>query len=271
MGRDIILKDLQDSIIYSIMVDSTQDVAVMDQLAICVRYVVHGKISGLSLYETIRSELISFGISMSNTIACSFDGANNMKGCYNGLQAHLKQDNEELLYTHCMGHVLNLVVADSTVNLLQAENLFGLVEEMAVFLSSSYKRIAVREKETKSKHKAHEKMQRLQKIGATGWWSKHRALSSIIDEEFLDTEGDTNTSKLINVMKVLTEISIGSLDCNSKFMARNLISQWSKFENLFMAFVLLDVFLVTSPVSKYLQSKNLDYSTAWNMIQTLLQ
>lgn len=72
-------------------------------------------------------------------------------------------------------------------------------------------------------------------------------------------------------MKVLTEISIGSFDCKSKFMARNLISQWSKFENLFMAFVLLDVFLVTSPVSKYLQSKNLDYSTAWNMIQTLLQ
>lgn len=87
-----------------------------------------------------------------------------MKGCYNGLQAHLKQDNEELLCTHCMGHVLNLVVADSTVNLLQAENLFGLVEETTVFLSSSYKRIAVWEKETKSKHKAHKKMQRLKKI-----------------------------------------------------------------------------------------------------------
>lgn len=32
MSRDIILKDLGDSITYSIMVDSTQDVAVKDQL-----------------------------------------------------------------------------------------------------------------------------------------------------------------------------------------------------------------------------------------------
>lgn len=64
-------------------------------------------------------------------------------------------------------------------------------------LSSSYKRMAVWEKETKSNHKEHDKMRQLQNIIATRWWSKHRTLSSIIDEEFLDTEGETNTSKLI--------------------------------------------------------------------------
>lgn len=44
MSRDIILKDLGDSITYSIMVDSTQDVAVKDQLAICIRYLVQRKL-----------------------------------------------------------------------------------------------------------------------------------------------------------------------------------------------------------------------------------
>ncbi|CAH0557837.1 unnamed protein product [Brassicogethes aeneus] len=198
MGRNIILKDLQDSIIYSVMVDSTQDIAVMDQLAICVRYVVQGKVyerlleiavvndsSGLALYELIKLKLSEYGIAMSNIIACSFDGANNMKGCYNGLQAYLKKENKDLIYTHCMAHVLNLVVADSTVKLLQAENLFGLVEESALFLSSSHKRMAVWEKETKRKHTAHDKFYRVQKIEATRWWSKHKALSSIVDEEFL--------------------------------------------------------------------------------------
>src|SRR5678816_3608235 len=100
MFRDIILKDLHDSIIFIVMVDSTEDVAVMDQLAICVRYVFQGKIyerlleitvvddsSGLALHELIKSELAKCGISTSNIIACSFDGANYMKGCYNSLQA----------------------------------------------------------------------------------------------------------------------------------------------------------------------------------------
>lgn len=117
--------------------------------------VVVNNSSGLALYELIKLNLSKCGIATPNIIACSFDGANNMKGCYNGLQAHLKKDNEDLIYTHCMAHVLNLVVADSTVKLLQAENLFGLVEESAVFLSSSHKRMAVWEKETKRKHTAH--------------------------------------------------------------------------------------------------------------------
>lgn len=284
MGRKIILKELQDSIIYSVMVDITQDIAVMDQLAICVRYVFQGKVcerlleiavvndsGGLALYELIKLKLSEYGIVTSNIIACSFDGANNMKGCYNGLQAHLKKENKDLIYTHCMAHVLNLVVADSTVKLLQAENLFGLVEESAVFLSSLHKRMVVWEKETKRKHTAHDKLYRLQKIGATRWWSKHKALSSIIDEEFLISEDSENSAKFINFISVFKEISDGSFDSKSRFTARNLISQWSKFENLYMSFVLLDLFLVTSPVSKYLQSKTIDYALAWNLVQTLLQ
>lgn len=283
IGRNIILKDLKDSIIYSVMVDSTQDVAVMDQLAICVRYVVQGKVyerllemtviddsSGQALYERITSELAKYGIQASNIVACSFDGASNMKGCYNGLQAHFKKANENMIYTHCMAHVLNLVVADSTVKLLQAENLFGLVEESAVFLSSSYKRMTVWEKETKKQHTAHDKLYRLQKIGATRWWSKHKALSSIIDESVLRS-GEIATDKLTNVITVFKEISDGNFDCKSRYMARNLASQWAKFENLFISFVLLDMFLVITPVSKYLQTKTLDYAIAWDLVQTLLK
>ena len=106
------MKDLQDSVVYSLMVDSTQDIAFMDQLAIGVRYVVQGKIyerllslkvvddsRGLALYECIKSELAKCGVKTSNIIACSFDGASNMSGCYNGLQAHFKRENPDL-FTH---------------------------------------------------------------------------------------------------------------------------------------------------------------------------
>lgn len=264
------------------MVDTTQDVAVMDQLAICIRYVLQGTVyerflsltvvedtSGAALYEHINTELSKQGISTSKIVACSFDGASNMKGCYNGLQAHLKDANPDLIFTHCMGHVLNLVLADSTGKILQSENLFGLVQETAVFLSTSCKRMAVWQKETKKEHRGHAKLYKLHKIGATRWWSKHKALSSIVDEEFLvDSE---KKFKLIQVIKVLLNISNGRFDSQTRFMARNLISLWSTFENVFMAFVLLDIFLVTSPVSKFLQSKSIDYARAWDLVHNLLK
>lgn len=281
-GRNKILTDIHNSIIFSLMVDTTQDVAVMDQLTICFRYVLEGAVyerflnvtivedtSGAALFEHIQTELSNLGISISKIVACSFDGASNMKGCYNGLQAHLKEANPKVVFTHCMGHVLNLVLMDSTFNILEAENLFGLVEESAVFFDASCKRTSIWQNETKKEHKGQEKLRKLHTIGATRWWSKHKALLGIIDEEFLV---DVNkNSKLIHVIRVLLEISNGSFDCKTKFMARNLISQWSKFENIFMAFIFLDIFLATSPVSKFLQSKEIDYATAWNLIQNLLE
>ena len=105
--------------------------------------------SGAALYEHINTELSKQGISTCKLVACSFDGASNMKGCYNGLQAHLKDANPDLIFTHCMGHVLNLVVAESSGKILQSENLFGLVQETAVFLSTSCKRMAVWQKKQK--------------------------------------------------------------------------------------------------------------------------
>lgn len=52
-------------------------------------------------------------------------------------------------------------------------------------------------------------------------------------------------------------------------MARNLTSHWAKFENLFISFVLLDMFLVITPDSNYLHTKTLDYAVAWDLVQTL--
>lgn len=72
--------------------------------------------------------------------------------------------------------------------------------------------MAVWEKETKKQRTAHDKLYILQNIGATRWWSKHKALSSIIDESVLRSE-EFATDKLTNVITVLKEISDGIFDC----------------------------------------------------------
>lgn len=59
---------------------------------------------------------------LEDIVASSFNGAANMKGIYHGLQAYLKKVNSDIVYTHCMGHVLNLVISESTNNLQLAED-----------------------------------------------------------------------------------------------------------------------------------------------------
>lgn len=67
------------------MVDNTQRIAVMDQLAIYVYYIVQGKMyerlletafvndsSGLEIHGLIKLKLFEYGTAMSNIIACSF-------------------------------------------------------------------------------------------------------------------------------------------------------------------------------------------------------
>lgn len=45
-------------------------------------------------------------------------------------------------------------------------------------------------------------------------------------------------------------------------MARSLINNWSKFEIICVATLLIDIYTITSPVSKYLQFKTINYLLA---------
>ena len=44
-----------------------------------------------------------------------YDGAPSMKGANTGVRAQFKLFNEKMLYVHCYGDALNLVVKDSCI------------------------------------------------------------------------------------------------------------------------------------------------------------
>jgi len=282
--QSIIVNQIKECKKFSIMIDSTQDTGVLDQLAICVRYLYKGKVeerllslvvfsdsSGLALFNLLCNILQSLSLSLTDVIGCSFDGAANMKGAYNGLQAHMKNSNPLIVCTHCLAHVLNLTMEDSAKKIVEAENLFGLVEQTAVFLSDSYKRMEVWKSVTGKNHSGHNKLYILQKICTTRWWSKEKALSSIIDKEFTIKTDLLKESKLITLLQFLIEINNGNFNSSTKIMARTLIEKWSLFRTILISFVLLDIYSITTPVSIYLQSKSLDYLKAWSMISIMLK
>jgi hypothetical protein len=118
--------------------------------------------SGIGLYNLITKEFAEINLDMNNIVRCSFDEAANTKGVYNGLQSHLKKNaNPSCIYTHCLGHVLNLVMVDSSECCKNAEFLFGLVQQSATFLLDSHKRMKVWSDLTKQTHKSHNKLRKL--------------------------------------------------------------------------------------------------------------
>jgi hypothetical protein len=87
---------------------------------------------------------------MTKIVGESFDGAANMRSEFVGVQACLKDDAPDSIYVWCYSHVLNLCVTDCCDN-LQAKNLFGTLNCLAVFFSKSYKRMGVWIEQNKSK------------------------------------------------------------------------------------------------------------------------
>ena len=99
-----------------------------------------------------------------------------MQGVYQGFSSLLKASLATHLHTWCHAHVLNLVMGDVTGCVLQATSFFSLMNEVAVFVKASYKRMKKWEKERSKGSFGSATTKRLQAIGETRWWAKDKSL-----------------------------------------------------------------------------------------------
>lgn len=65
--------------------------------------------------------------SSSTLLVFGADGASVMSGCYEGVAAKVKGSYPCLLYVHCVGHRLNLIVAEYCWTVKAASNLEVIV------------------------------------------------------------------------------------------------------------------------------------------------
>ena len=99
---------------YSIVADSTPDVAHFDQLVIVVRYCYSGKpcdrfltflriqnYLSITLFNAVQKILCELKLPLENIRGQSYDNASNMKGSEKGLQALFKNINKCRLCTMC--------------------------------------------------------------------------------------------------------------------------------------------------------------------------
>ncbi|XP_065650305.1 uncharacterized protein LOC136078462 isoform X2 [Hydra vulgaris] len=119
----IILKELKAAKYYSLIVDSTPDIANVDQLVIALRYILPSGVpaerflifipnsdhKSEEMSNVVMDFLNSHNIPIENCRGQSYDNARNMSGQYSGLQSRIKSFNYFAEYVPCSAHSLNLV------------------------------------------------------------------------------------------------------------------------------------------------------------------
>lgn len=179
-----------------------------------------------------------------------------------GLQARLKEINEDLVYTWCYAHKLNLGVSSSVSCALSAKNLFGLLQSTHNFCSESYKR-NIEWQKVASELKGHKKLLRFENFGKTRWYSHDRSLKKIF-KSYDDTDTDVFLALLRFLYNVKTSVSF---DSKATFEASVLLDNYTKMETNLTAFTYLKIFDVIGPASKYLQTKGFDMMAALKLVQ----
>lgn len=149
--KQAIVNEIKDSKYFSVIVDSTPDLAHVDQLTFIFRFVNQGghvverflafepvdNHRGDSLAECVIAMVENLGLDLSNCRGQSYDNASNMSGKYNGVQAHLKRRNPLICYVPCAAHSLNLVGVNSVDSSSEAGHFFDLLQTMYTFCASS--------------------------------------------------------------------------------------------------------------------------------------
>ncbi|KAG8177445.1 hypothetical protein JTE90_008629 [Oedothorax gibbosus] len=264
---------------FSVLMDTTTDVSGYDQCVIVLRYLFETSIkerilslkcvessTGENLFNTLKETLNSLGIDIKKCVANSFDGAANMSGQYKGVKARLEEESPNNIHTWCYAHSLNLVMTDAMQCDITTISFFGLLQQTQVFIKDSHKRLAIYLDQNPSV--------RLGAIGITRWRSRSDAACKIFGRFDNWSECDANPSETLNLKLAYIELILAlsiisdSEDFNPKTRseANSLLQKFVSYETILTAMMCLMIFKITTPLSDYLQTKNLDYAQAWNII-----
>ena len=134
---------------FSILADETADIAGLEQLSLCARYVSHDlqihedflqfvevhDVTGNGLANSIIAGLTLFGVDVSFLRGQGYDGAASMTGKFRGAQAVIQQTNPLAIYSHYAAHNFNLVVSDAC-GVPLVRNSLGTMETVRTFFNT---------------------------------------------------------------------------------------------------------------------------------------
>lgn len=265
------VKEIKDSIYFSIIVDSTPDISHVDQLTVVLRYVnSHGDIverflcftplqchKSEHLEQTILEKLKDLGLDIKNCRGQSYDTAANMSGQYTGLQARIKEHSPTALYVPCSSHSLNLIGNSAAECCQSTVRYFDFVQKIYTFFSGSTHRWQILKQILDSKTTGNKQQKTVKKLSDTRWSARADAVLALKE----------NYNEIKNA---LLKISISSDDKPStKHEAKSLAKHFEKYENAVLTIFWDRLLQRLNKVSKSLQSQDGTVVSAVNLLNTL--
>lgn len=134
--QQLIAGEVSKAGMFSIQLDTTQDITSKEQCALVLRYVtdlVHEKLiavvnceasTGEHFVKMVKDSLENVGLDLQKCIGNTTDGAANMQGKYKGFSTLLSAESPQHVHTWCYAHVLNLVLTAPLELLCQVVHCF---------------------------------------------------------------------------------------------------------------------------------------------------
>ena len=260
----ILCNKIRSQDFFAIMVDESTDCSRHEQMAMCLRYCNNelkteevfvgfyelDRQDASTLFAVVNDILLRFNLDIKKCRGQCYDGAANVAGHLNGLQAKIRDVEPRALFVHCFGHTLNLVVQDSmsaVANFRDSIHLFGNIVN---FIRDSPKRLCCFEKFQAPDANA------LRPLCPTRWVLKQSTLSSVMD----------NYEELTNFLHEVTTTDKGE----SGAKAGGFCEKLGKFDTFFVLSALQRIFSAIGTISQTIQSSQLHLQRAQLMITDLL-
>lgn len=268
--KTTIAENVRKAAFFTIQIDSTQDVNLHDQLAIIIRFVTDDinekllaivdckKGKGKNVCDIVCKTLNDLNLDVKNCIGSSADNASNMRGQYNGFSSWLNKESPEQVHVWYYAHVFNLVMIDTTQLCNESATLFGLLNSIAVFFKESYLRM--------NKWHENSKYKFISCIEDTRWWAKDRCLTKVFG-----TYLNPKECLYVEIIQTLNSIyESNGFAQDVRFKAKCFIDGLLKYETILTANIFQEIFVYTTPLSLYLQTKGMNVVHEFSMVKTTI-
>ena len=263
--KEEISNSVREAGIYSVQIDSVQDITSTDKCLVILRFVRENveerllavvdshSATGADLCNLLKKVLQKQNIDVSKCISDSTDGASNMSESIMGLQLFLKK-NLLVTFSHGAMPTFSTWFCDVTTTNHTSIPLFGIVQKVGVFFRESYLRMDMWKEQMRQRY-GYDIQSRLNLIEATRWWSKHECLRKIFG-----TFEDGSSGMFCDVIEVLYCASTSEkLSVKARFDANVLLDNMVRYQHVLTAITYLPIMEITSSLSKYLQTSGPDF------------
>ncbi|XP_025198446.1 zinc finger MYM-type protein 1-like [Melanaphis sacchari] len=269
--RDKILNEIKTAGMYSLILDSTTDVAKLDQFAFVFRYcsidgTVHERFlctdetadsTGNGMFALFCKICDHYSLNWKKQlIGQAFDGASNMQGAIKGLRSIIQKDNPNALHVWCFAHCLSLVVCDSCQANTQVRDFFSIIGSLVTFIGAR-KRTATYV-ELQKTYYPKERSRRLKHFSNTRWTYHDQSIDVIL-----------KTYKA--VIETLKNIITDEIDKKTSDTAKSFLKNLNKFNFVLTMHLMKKLFSITTPLSKYLQAPDMDFIQAMKLVMNTKQ